>query len=213
MGRWMSPDWAAKEEPVPYAKLDDPQTLNLYSYVRNNPLSKTDPDGHCPWCLALAGGGALEAEAPLAAAGPVGWAVIGVTAVGVVGYAAYQHFHQEAAPAPAAAPAATEEGKPPVVVVDGAKHPESAQHVAGAQAASHPAVVTIDRPGAKGRRAAVTSGTKTEPGKHRDEYPPAVTAEGGQGASVQSISASDNTGSGASLGNQRSAPPILTHSI
>ena len=42
----MSPDRAAKAEPVPYAKLDDPQSLNLYSYVRNNPLSRTDPDGH-----------------------------------------------------------------------------------------------------------------------------------------------------------------------
>jgi RHS repeat-associated protein len=46
MGRWMSPDWSAKEDPVPYAKLDDPQTLNLYGYVRNNPLSQVDPDGH-----------------------------------------------------------------------------------------------------------------------------------------------------------------------
>jgi hypothetical protein len=34
-------------QPVPYADLTDPQTLNLYSYVRNNPLSKADPDGHC----------------------------------------------------------------------------------------------------------------------------------------------------------------------
>ena len=25
-GRFLSPDWSAKEEPVPYAKLDDPQT-------------------------------------------------------------------------------------------------------------------------------------------------------------------------------------------
>jgi RHS repeat-associated protein len=47
MGRFMSPDWSAKEEPVPYATMDDPQSLNLYSYVRNNPLSRTDPDGHC----------------------------------------------------------------------------------------------------------------------------------------------------------------------
>ncbi len=46
MGRFMSPDWSAKEEPVPYAKLDDPQTLNLYQYVRNNPLSRVDADGH-----------------------------------------------------------------------------------------------------------------------------------------------------------------------
>jgi RHS repeat-associated protein len=46
LGRFMTPDWSAEEEPVPYAKLDDPQTLNLYGYVRNNPLSSTDPSGH-----------------------------------------------------------------------------------------------------------------------------------------------------------------------
>jgi RHS repeat-associated protein len=46
MGRFMSPDWSAKEDPVPYAKLDDPQTLNLYSYVQNNPLTRVDADGH-----------------------------------------------------------------------------------------------------------------------------------------------------------------------
>jgi RHS repeat-associated protein len=46
MGRFLSPDWAAKIEPVPYAKLDNPQSLNLYSYVWNNPLSRNDPDGH-----------------------------------------------------------------------------------------------------------------------------------------------------------------------
>ncbi len=46
MGRFMSPDWSAKVMPVPYAKLDDPQSLNLYSYVENNPLARIDPDGH-----------------------------------------------------------------------------------------------------------------------------------------------------------------------
>ena len=45
-GRFLSPDWSAKEDPVPYAKLDDPQTLNLYGYVANNPLTREDPDGH-----------------------------------------------------------------------------------------------------------------------------------------------------------------------
>jgi len=48
MGRFLSPDWSAKVEPVPYSKLDDPQTLNLYSYVRNNPLSRVDQVGHTP---------------------------------------------------------------------------------------------------------------------------------------------------------------------
>ena len=33
--------------PLPYADITDPQTLNKYAYVRNNPLRYTDPDGHC----------------------------------------------------------------------------------------------------------------------------------------------------------------------
>jgi len=54
----MSPDWSAKEEPVPYAKLDDPQALNLYDYVRNNPLSNVDADGHaCSGVLGNTGSG------------------------------------------------------------------------------------------------------------------------------------------------------------
>jgi len=31
---------------VPYADLGNPQTLNLYVYVKNNPLNLTDPAGH-----------------------------------------------------------------------------------------------------------------------------------------------------------------------
>jgi len=46
MGRFLSPDWSAKVEPVPYAKLDNPQSLNLYAYVGNNPLGRIDADGH-----------------------------------------------------------------------------------------------------------------------------------------------------------------------
>jgi RHS repeat-associated protein len=46
MGRFMSPDWAAKAEPVPYSKLDNPQSLNLYAYVFNNPVTDVDADGH-----------------------------------------------------------------------------------------------------------------------------------------------------------------------
>jgi len=49
MGRWISADWAQKPEAVPYSKLDDPQSLNLYEYVKNNPLAKPDLDDHgCP---------------------------------------------------------------------------------------------------------------------------------------------------------------------
>jgi RHS repeat-associated protein len=47
MGRMLSPDWSARPVPAPFANLTDPQTLNLYSFVRNNPLSRIDSDGHC----------------------------------------------------------------------------------------------------------------------------------------------------------------------
>jgi len=42
---------ADNPEAVPYAELDNPQSLNLYSYVGNNPISRADDDGHegtCP---------------------------------------------------------------------------------------------------------------------------------------------------------------------
>lgn len=45
-GRFTSPDWSAVPEPIPYASVDDPQSLNLYAYVRNNPLAHRDEDGH-----------------------------------------------------------------------------------------------------------------------------------------------------------------------
>ena len=46
LGRFITPDWAAKAVPVPYAKLSSPQSLNLYTYVLNNPLVHRDADGH-----------------------------------------------------------------------------------------------------------------------------------------------------------------------
>jgi RHS repeat-associated protein len=49
MGRFMSPDSGADATmgvPVPFANLENPQTLNLYSYAGNNPLSNVDSDGH-----------------------------------------------------------------------------------------------------------------------------------------------------------------------
>lgn len=45
-GRFMTPDWTDYPGTVPYADFTEPQSLNLYSYVGNNPLNRTDPDGH-----------------------------------------------------------------------------------------------------------------------------------------------------------------------
>jgi RHS repeat-associated protein len=71
LGRWLTPDWAAKAAAVPYAEFADPQSLNLYTYVRNIPTSKVDPDGHdpdpdpnCPSCHDLLGDLAATQPAP-----------------------------------------------------------------------------------------------------------------------------------------------------
>jgi RHS repeat-associated protein len=45
-GRFMSADWSDDPDPVPYADLSDPKTLNLYAYTGNNPVNATDDDGH-----------------------------------------------------------------------------------------------------------------------------------------------------------------------
>lgn len=46
-GRWLSADWSNVPIPVPYANLSNPQTLNLYSMVADDPESFADLDGHC----------------------------------------------------------------------------------------------------------------------------------------------------------------------
>jgi RHS repeat-associated protein len=43
LGRFVQPDDGSDQDP------SDPQSWNLYSYVRNNPLSNTDPTGRCTY--------------------------------------------------------------------------------------------------------------------------------------------------------------------
>jgi RHS repeat-associated protein len=47
LGRFLQPDWAAAPTAVPYADFGNPQSLNLYQYVGNNPITSFDADGHC----------------------------------------------------------------------------------------------------------------------------------------------------------------------
>lgn len=88
------------------------------------------------------------------------------------------------------------------ITVSRSRHPESAGHIADAQSAGMPAQLTVDRSGARSRRAAALRGTESKSGLDRDEYPPAMFREGGQGASVRSIASSDNRGAGACIGAQ-----------
>jgi RHS repeat-associated protein len=81
LGRFMTPDWAAKPVNVPYAHFGNPQSLNLYSYVQNNPTTMGDPDGHCtdPFSCGVefAGIGTLIE--------PGGGTVVGAALGGIVG--------------------------------------------------------------------------------------------------------------------------------
>jgi len=45
-GRWLSADWSSVPVPVPYANLSNPQTLNLYAMVSDDPETSADLDGH-----------------------------------------------------------------------------------------------------------------------------------------------------------------------
>lgn len=47
LGRFISADTVIPDG-------SNPQTLNRYSYVNNNPILLTDPNGHCPWCIIAA---------------------------------------------------------------------------------------------------------------------------------------------------------------
>ena len=82
-----------------------------------------------------------------------------------------------------------------------AKHGEAAEHARDAIATGQPNVLTIDRAGAATNRAEAIGGLDKVPDKQLDEYPPAMFAEGGAGASVRAIDPSDNMSAGACIGN------------
>ncbi|MGI5193999.1 NucA/NucB deoxyribonuclease domain-containing protein [Streptomyces sp. CA-288835] len=97
------------------------------------------------------------------------------------------------------------------VDVSESKYPESTQHIKDAIAAGAPAVLTLDRRDPDGtankdkkcnkRRKLSLKGHKKVKGKDLDEYPFAMSAEGGTGASVRAIAPGDNRGSGSTIGN------------
>jgi RHS repeat-associated protein len=78
LGRWISADWSPVPVPVPYADFSDPQSLNLYSYVRGLPTSRIDADGHdggaaaATWELVTGGAEGAEVSGGFWAAGSVG---------------------------------------------------------------------------------------------------------------------------------------------
>ena len=90
IGRWLSPDWSSTAVAVPYANLNNPQTLNLYAMVHDNPETFADLDGHCyPLCTVVVGavvgavtGGGAEFIAEKVTGQPTNWSKIGNAAAG-----------------------------------------------------------------------------------------------------------------------------------
>jgi hypothetical protein len=87
-----------------------------------------------------------------------------------------------------------------VVRISRRRYPYTADHVIDAIAAGEPAILHIDRAGADANRDASLRGIPTRAGYDRDEYPPAVSREGGAGANVRYVPSADNRGAGTIMG-------------
>jgi hypothetical protein len=89
-----------------------------------------------------------------------------------------------------------------VVRISGHRYPYTADHIADAIAAGEPRVLHIDRAGADANRDASLRGIPTRTGYDRDEYPPAMSREGGTGADVRYVPSADNRGAGTVMGER-----------
>jgi hypothetical protein len=89
-----------------------------------------------------------------------------------------------------------------VVRISAKQYSATADHVLDAIAAGHPRILHLDRAGAEPNRARSLAGIPTRRGYDRDEYPPAVSREGGAGADVRYVPSADNRGAGSVLGDR-----------
>ncbi len=84
------------------------------------------------------------------------------------------------------------------------RYPFSCQHILEARMNGHPSILEIDRIyiHVKTRRQQSLHGYPTINGMDRDEYPLAMSRQGGLGADVKYIPSSDNRGAGAYISHQ-----------
>jgi hypothetical protein len=101
----------------------------------------------------------------------------------------------------ASADACSRQSSSVYVVLSSVKYPETTDHIADAQAAGEAALLHIDRENEALHRSQSLSGFPTKPGYDRDEYPPAMSREGGTGADIRYVTPADNRGAGATMGN------------
>jgi|GEM_PF-1439766 len=76
--------------PLPYADIGNPQSLNKFSYVYNNPLRYIDPDGHAAWLAGAFVGAGMDMMVQMfvegRSFGSIDWKSVGIAAAtGAVG--------------------------------------------------------------------------------------------------------------------------------
>lgn len=91
---------------------------------------------------------------------------------------------------------------PVVVVIDRRAYPFTAAHIRVAIQNGKETILHIDRAGATENRKQSLRGIPTKHGFDRDEYPPAMSREGGTDAHVRYVPSADNRGAGRIMGSQ-----------
>lgn len=81
-------------------------------------------------------------------------------------------------------------------------HPAILAHERRALEAGERRHLVLERDGADRRRREALRGVATAPGMDRDEYPPAVSAQGGAGSDVALVPSSQNRSAGSVMGAQ-----------
>lgn len=89
-----------------------------------------------------------------------------------------------------------------VVDLDNTRHATLIAHERAALTHGQPRVLHIDRVDAAAHRAASLTGIPTRKGFDRDEYPPAMAAEGGKGADVAYVASAENRSGGSVMSHQ-----------
>lgn len=171
--------------------------INLYAYVGNDPVNRADPDGKTGRLI-------IKRPKEIRQDNDAAELIAGRIAKSLPKGKLKEHFEntRNILKQQRKANENREDVEVASVTVSKSRYPESAQHIENATAAGQPATLTIDRANAATRRRDSLRNVETKTGQDRDEYPPAMFQEGGQGASVKHINPSDNRGAGACIGAQ-----------
>jgi len=127
-------------------------------------------------------------------------ALLAALVLGLAGFGG----HRVAGPASAAAETCSRQRSSISIRLSRSRYPYTTAHITDAIASGEAALLHIDRAGADQNRRESLRGIPTKPLYDRDEYPPAVSREGGYHADVRYVPSADNRGAGSVMGAELS---------